>query len=423
MGITYSLLDKGGLGWICPILFTHTPTTMPLRSKPWHTTAHQLVHTYTVGEDYLIDQDLLQYDIQWSKAHVQMLHHIWLLTSEEQKDLLHGLDTILTLWEQGDFQIQPEDEDGHTAIEWFLINLLGETGKKVHTWRSRNDQVLVMMRLYMKDALQKITGAHSSLISATKTKKQKHTNTIMPGYTHMQKAMPTTVWTWIGSFEAALHDLTVHLDSTKTIIDQNPLWSVAGYGETALWIDREWTTKKLEFHKTQSNPLYCAMSRWLFEGYIVTFVRQYMFILSKRANDILMFTMSEFWYMSLPDEYTTWSSVMPQKKNYDLLEIVRWNFARVQWHEQALISLTSNLMSWYNRDFQFTKKPLIESVQILLWTQEIMIDLLPDLNIDREKCKHACTPELYATEQAYELVKQGVPFREAYKTIGEKFMK
>jgi argininosuccinate lyase len=229
-----------------------------MKNKLWHSTtssvSNKIVENYTVGNDHVIDQKLVGYDIQASIAHAKMLHSIQLLTAKETEDIVESLKDLKQLWEQGNFQLQKDLEDSHTAIEAFLIDKLGDTGKKIHAARSRNDQALVMMRLYLKDSLLSVSKSLQSLVASLQKASENAGNIPMPGYTHMQKAMPTTVREWLMSYAYGFIDAKLFVDSTLQIIDQNPLGSAAGYG-ISLPINREVTTKLLNFSKTQENSL------------------------------------------------------------------------------------------------------------------------------------------------------------------------
>jgi argininosuccinate lyase len=290
--------------------------------------------------------ELIPYDIKWSKAHVKMLHKIWILDNNEKETLLKWLDEILNLWERWEFEIQKSQEDGHTAIEEYLTKNFWEVWKKIHTARSRNDQILVTTRLFTKEKIEEIIFIIEQLINSFAEKIKEVWNIKMPGYTHMQRAMPSSVWMWLESFKNSLEDDLIFIKSAFKIINQNPLWSVAWFGEDVFWIDREFTTKELWFEKTQKNPMYCAYSRWKFENIVLQSLSQVMMDLWKFANDIVLFTTKEFDFFSLPDDFKTGSSVMPQKKNYDVMELVRWNTNSFLAYEYQIKEIFKNLMSW-----------------------------------------------------------------------------
>lgn len=382
---------------------------------------HPTIEKYTVGNDAKLDQALVVYDCLASIAHAKMLGKIGVLKKTEVAKLQSGLNQIIKLDQQGKFTIKVKDEDSHTAIENFLTKKLGAVGKKIHTGRSRNDQVLVALRLYTLDKLDIIVSQLKQLITGIEKKSKQHKKTEMPGYTHTQKAMPTTVDIWLGSFADALKDDLAILSAAQKVIDQNPLGSVAGFGEISLGLDRNFTTKQLKFAKTQINPIYCAYSRGKFENIVLQALSQVMLDLGKLANDLILFSTQEFDFFDLPDEFKTGSSVMPQKKNFDVLELIRGNTSIFLGYQFQIQGVIQNLISGYNRDFQLTKEPYLKAIDLLIPTVEVSDLVVKNLKINKNKLKLACTAELYATEEVYKLVKKGVPFRDAYRQVGNKF--
>ncbi len=382
---------------------------------------NQLVENYTVGIDYLLDFDLLPYDIQGTIAHAKMLHKIKILNDKELKTLLAGLNEILNLWEKGIFKIDKSQEDGHTAIEAFLTEKYGEVGKKVHTGRSRNDQSLTMLRLFMKENLIQSRKEIEILLKELANQKKKIGKIKMPGYTHMQRAMPSSVFMWLESFEHSLKDDLIILNATISVIDQNPLGSAAGFGENVLGLDRKFTTKELNLKKVQENPMYCALSRGKFENITLQALSNITFTLGKMATDLLLFTTKEFDYFTLPDSFKTGSSIMPQKKNYDVLELVRGNVSVLNGYKDQVEGIIKNIPSGYNRDFQLTKEPYIRGMKLAIETIQVMALVVKNLVVKKENLEKACTSELYATDEALKLVKQGKNFREAYQEIKERY--
>ena len=245
----------------------------------------------------------------------------------------------------------------------------------------------------------------------------------MPGYTHMQRAMPATAGMWLAAFaDAAADDLSL-LDSVASLIDQSPLGTGAGFGVPVFVIDREYTAGLLGFSRVQQNPIYAQMSRGKFEGAILNALSQVMFVLNRLAADLMLFTTREFGFISLPDEYCTGSSIMPQKKNPDVLELVRGKYHIVVAEEFKIKSLIGNLMSGYQRDLGLTKKPLFDAFDATLASLDTMSRLIPRIELDAAACAAAMSREIYATEEAYRLVQEGAAFREAYRKIGEKYAK
>jgi len=381
---------------------------------------NSLVEAYTIGNDPELDLELISYDCMASIAHAKMLGKIGILSQTEVAKLKTGLHKIIKLSEQGKFKIKKGDEDGHTAIENFLTEHYGLVGKKIHTGRSRNDQVLVAVRLCSLDKTEKIVRGTQQLIKKINQQVDKYNSTIMPGYTHTQRAMPSTVGMWLGSFSAALADDLELLQAARKIIDQNPLGSVTGFGEDIFGLDREYTTKEMGFKKTQKNPMYCAMSRGKFENIILMALSQIMFDLGKLANDLVWFTTKEFNFFDLPTEFKTGSSAMPQKRNFDLLELIRGNTSIFLGYQFQVQEVVKNLFSGYNRDMQLTKEPYLRGIKLAITTIEIMDLAISNLKVNKENLKLACTDEIYATQKAYQLVKKGTPFRDAYRKVGKQ---
>ncbi len=396
------------------------------KNKLWQTGNNQLnplVEAFTVGDDYIFDQRLLPYDIQGCLAHAEMLLKIGVINNEELSQAKKGLQEILDKWNKGKFIIERNQEDGHTAIEQYLTENFGEIGKKIHTGRSRNDQSLVMIRLFMKEKLLEIQTELLKLIRVLNKESQKNNQIKMPGYTHLQKAMPTTVGVWLDSFSSAFEDFLVILEATIKIIDQNPLGSASGFGIENLFLDREFTTKVLQFYKTQENPMYCGLSRGYFENIVLQTLSQPMIIAGKFANDMLLFTTQEFDFFSLPNEFTTGSSIMPQKRNYDLFEIMRGNIKIFNSYQNEIQNIISSIGSGYQRDLQLTKKPFVQGVYLCLNTVILLTNTVQSLQINYNNIEKAMTNDLYVTNEVYELVKKGKSFREAYSEIKKKLNK
>lgn len=377
------------------------------------------IESFTVGDDYLLDRRLVKHDCAASIAHAKMLGKIGLLTKSDLVRLVKELQEIMRLDEKGAFVIKKEDEDCHTAIENYLVRKLGDAGKKIHTARSRNDQVLTALRLYEKESLglmkQKLALFKASLRSAAK----RQGKVPLPGYTHMRRAMPTTVGAWLGCFSDSSDDNSLFADFVLRLIDQSPLGSAAGYGVPVLKIDRRLTASLMGFSKPMDNPIYAQMSRNKFEATIVHLCSQVMFDLNKLASDLIMYSMPEFGFVRLPDAFCTGSSIMPQKKNPDVLELVRGKYHVVLGEEFKIKSLAGNLISGYNRDVQLAKGPLFASLDAALAALGIMAVVVEGLRFDEKKC--ALPGELFATEEVYRLVEKGLPFRDAYRKIAEKY--
>ena len=375
---------------------------------------------FTVGSDHILDQRLVPFDCMASLAHARMLAKIGVLTKKELSSLQKGLDRIKTLHAQGKFQIKQEDEDCHTAIENHLTRAIGEAGKRIHTGRSRNDQVLTALRLYEKSELKEISKLLSYLRSSIKSSIKKYGSIPLPGYTHMQKAMPTTIGSWFAAYDEALKDDEALLKNALSIIEKNPLGSGAGFGIPLIEIDREMTSKELGFSSVMQTN-YVQNSRGKYESLIVDALSQVMMDINKIATDLILFSMDEFGYFSLPKELCTGSSIMPQKKNPDVLELLRAKYGIVIGHSTQIRIVCANLISGYNRDLQLTKEPLIRSFDIAKDCLAISALLFSKLIVNKGACEKSLTKGIYATEEAYKLVKKGMPFRDAYREVGKKF--
>jgi len=396
------------------------------KKKIWQTGdsgLHPLVEKFTVGDDHIFDQQLLPYDLKASLAHAKMLFEIKVINEEELEKAEKGLKEILEKWESGDFVVKQEQEDGHTAIEQFLTENYGEVGKKIHTGRSRNDQSLVMIRLFMKEKLTEIEKLGEEIVDSLNKKAEETKDIPMPGYTHMQKAMPTTVGVWLDSYASAIKDILVLLQSTQEIINQNPLGSASGFGIENFPINRESTTRTLGFAKTQENPMYCGFSRGYFENIVLQNLSGIMIALGRFSNDMITFTTQEFGFFSLPDNFTTGSSIMPQKRNYDVFEIMRGNTKVFHSYQSQIQEIISALGSGYNRDLQLTKKPFVLGMNLCTETMKLFGEIVDNLNVNKEKLEKSMTPDLFVTNEVYELVKKGDSFREAYLEVKNKWNK
>lgn len=385
--------------------------------KLWQTEGglHPAIEKYTVGKDYLIDVHILPYDLQGTSAHVKCLKAASVLDDGECCDLLDGLGEIERLHKLGKFSIAVEEEDCHTAIENYLTSMLGDLGKKVHTGRSRNDQVATAVRLMTKDKLGQVGAAGEALQKELGGLAEKTAGMIMPGYTHSQRAMPLSVPVWVEAFVASLRDDLKLVEAAKSLSDYSPLGSAAGFGSPVA-LDRELSAREMGFSGVEWNTLYCQ-HRGKAEAAAAFAMSSIMATLGKLAADLLLFSMQEFGFFSLPKKLTTGSSMMPNKKNYDVLELVRANSTVVLSLQMRIQELTKNLISGYNRDFQLLKEPLIESLNMTLESLDVMALVVKNLIPHKEKMKEACSEDIYLTEECYKAVAAGVPFREAYMMI------
>lgn len=383
---------------------------------------NSLVEAFETKDDLILDQKLIKYDVLGSIAHAKMLFKINILNGEELSKLEQGLNEIIKLDKAGEFNLEYGDEDIHTKIENFLTEKYGEVGKKIHTARSRNDQVLTALRLYNKNELEEIQKYLLALIQSFHKFSKKYGNVPMPGYTHMQKAMPSSVSLWSESFKDSLLDDLSLVKAVYKVNNQSPLGSAAGFG-VSIEIDKQYTAKLLGFEKVQENSLYCQNSRGKTEAAILAGLISILSTINKFATDLMLFTTSEFDFFKVSGDLTTGSSIMPQKKNLDIAELLKSKVHLVLGNYIQIVSLSSNLMSGYNRDIQDSKKPLMESFEITLDCLKIAKILLENLTPNEEKLKAAMTDELFATEKALKLVLEGESFRDAYQKVGKDYSK
>jgi len=377
------------------------------------TKPNNLVDEYCFSEGALFDNELVVYDVYGSIAHAKMLSKIGIISHFEYEKLKQKLIEIIYKHKKGVFKIKPIDEDVHTKVENFLISELGNLGKKIHTGRSRNDQVLVDLRLYGKEKIINLSQKINQLIEMFINYAFKYEFIPMPGYTHMQKAMPSSIGMWLSSFAEQLLDLFQVLEAVYKLNNQSPLGSGASYG-VSLPIDRKLTAKILSFSKVQNNSLYCQSSRITIQLSIIQMLVQIMLCVSRFASDLLLFTTSEFNFFKVNENICTGSSIMPQKKNLDLMEYVRAKTHSVISYEKLVASLGAGLPSGYNGDFGQTKAPFIQSLTITIKTLEVVLLTLNSIKPNVEILTKACSPEIYATKFAYQYVTKGISFRNAY---------
>ncbi len=382
-------------------------------------TVDQAVERFCVGDDYLVDQALVPFDIEASLAHAKGLAKIRLLTPAELRKIEDALGDLRTLDAAGKFKIRPEDEDCHTAIELFLTQRLGDLGKKIHTGRSRNDQVVAALRLYQKNALRAVASATADLAGALLVFADTHKEVALPGYTHTRKAMPSSLGLWGGAFAESLIDDLAILETAHRLVDQSPLGSAAGYG-VPLPLDREGVAKAMGFARVQNNVLYVQNSRGKFEAFLVAAFVQIMMDLNRMATDLIFYSLDELQFITLPERFCTGSSIMPQKRNPDVLELVRGHAAAVAANGVAIQGTVANLISGYHRDLQHTKEAFIRASERTLASVSIMARIVPGLEVHKSFCATGCTPEIFAAAEAIELSVQGVPFRDAYRKVKER---
>jgi len=376
------------------------------------------VESFTIGDDYLLDQRLVKFDCLTSITHAKMLERIGILNKKELKRLVQTLQKIIKLDKKGKFKVKKTEEDCHTAIENYLTRKLGKLGGKIHTGRSRNDQVLGALRLYYKEELNECEKLIKKFIYNIQRFIKKYGKIRLPGYTHSRKAMPSSVKLWGGSFIDSMKDNLKLIKLVFSLINQSPLGSGAGYG-LPLKINRKYVAKILGFQRIQENPLYCQNSRGKFESTILHALAQIMLDLNKITSDLIIFSMPEFGYFELPKEFCTGSSIMPQKKNPDVLEIIRAKYHVVASYEFQIKSIIGNLLSGYNRDLQLTKEPTMKGLDITKESLSIMCLVFENLKVNKENCQKALSDDIFTTERVFQLVKKGIPFRESYRKISK----
>jgi argininosuccinate lyase len=381
--------------------------------------SNPIIERYNTGDDYMMDMEIFPFDIVASSAHAEMLGRIGVLTDKEVSSLVHELHVILKTFNEGKIKIRVEDEDCHTVIENLLIKKLGDVGKKIHTGRSRNDQVLTAMRLYTVHALRTIAALNKDVIRAFVEFAESNKNVPLPGYTHTQQAMLSSFGHWSLSFAEGLINDQEILNKVLAINNQNPLGTAAGFG-VSFPLDREYTKKKLNFDTNIVNSLFAQASRGKFESLTLESLSQIMLTLSRFATDMLFFTARETGFVKVSESLTTGSSIMPQKKNLDSMELVRGNTSIIFSHQLAVKNIPKGVMSGYNRDLQLIKKPLIESLRIVERSLEVVREFIEGVEIDQEAIKKAVKQDIFAADMANEMVeKEGLSFRDAYIKVGQ----
>lgn len=384
--------------------------------------AHEKVDSFTVGKDREYDLVLAQYDCEASMAHAKMLGAIGLITTVEAQQLCKVLEALKEDAEKGVFTIENEFEDMHSKIEHVLTEKLGDLGKKIHAARSRNDQVLVAMHLYLKQELTEIKTQVIALFDLLLELAEKHQDDLIPGYTHLQIAMPSSIGMWLSAFAESLVDDLYFWEAAFKIADQNPLGSAAGYG-SAFPIDRELTTKLMAFKQLKVNAVASQMSRGKLEKSTAMALSSICSSLSKMCMDICLYMGQDFDFISFPADLTTGSSIMPHKKNPDLFELVRGKCNSLQGLPIQLALLTTNLPSGYHRELQLAKGPIIDAVQELKSCLDILLFSLPQLKVSQNTTDQKKYDYLFSVDTLNADVIAGKPFRDAYRELGETIEK
>ena len=373
---------------------------------------------FTVGNDRELDLVLAKYDVIASKAHAKMLGKVGLISEEEAEALVKALNVIAKSIEKREFTIEDTFEDMHSKIEFLLIEKLGDTGKKIHTARSRNDQVLVAMHLYLKDELSQIKEQTKTLFNLLMNLADEHKDILLPGYTHLQIAMPSSFGLWFSAYAESLIDDLYFINAAYNVANQNPLGSAAGYG-SSFPIDRSFTTLEMGFKTIKYNVVAAQMGRGKVEKATAFGMANIAATLSKMAMDICLYMSQNFDFISFPDELTTGSSIMPHKKNPDVFELVRGKCNKLQGIPNQLTLVINNLPSGYHRDLQLVKEIIVPAIQDLKACLEILTFSLKEIKVKKGILKDPKYDYLFSVDTLNEMVKNGIPFRDAYKSMGK----
>lgn len=377
----------------------------------------KMIEQFTVGNDRELDLRLARYDVQGSMAHIRMLESIGLLKSDELEVLLKALGEIAEVIERGEFRIEDGVEDVHSQVEFMLTARLGDIGKKIHSGRSRNDQVLVDLKLFMRDELRRIAKAVERLFTCLQALSEEHKDKLMPGYTHLQVAMPSSFGLWFGAYAESLADDMQMLAAAYNVANQNPLGSAAGYG-SSFPLDREMTTRLLGFETLHYNVVAAQMSRGKTERAASMAIASIASTLGHLAMDVCMWMCQNFGFVSFPDELTTGSSIMPHKKNPDVFEIMRGKCNRLQSIPNEIALLTANLPLGYNRDLQLLKDIIFPATTELIECLDMAEFMLRHIRVKDGIVNDPRYDYLFTVEEVNRLVLEGMPFREAYKKVG-----
>ena len=381
--------------------------------------ATRTVEDFTVGNDRVLDLRLAKYDVQGSKAHIRMLESIGLLTSEELEALTAGLDEIAAEIEAGSFVLEDDIEDIHSQVEMNLTRKLGDIGKKIHSGRSRNDQVLVDIKLFLKDEVLKFRQEVLDLFSLLQNLSEKHKDVLLPGYTHGQIAMPSSFGMWFGAYAEALSEDMYMLRGAYKVVDQNPLGSAAGYG-SSFPLDRQMTTDLLGFGSMDYNSVAAQLSRGRSERAVASAMGSIALTLNKFASDCCMYMCPNYGFISFPAELTTGSSIMPHKKNPDVWEIIRGNCNRIMSTENEISLLCSNMPHGYHRDFQLLKDILFPALEMMHKCLYMTGYMLENIRVNKDILDSPLYDYLFTVEEVNRRVLSGTPFRDAYKAVGQE---
>jgi argininosuccinate lyase len=373
---------------------------------------------FTAGKDRKTDLALTKWDIIGSMAHVIMLQDVGLISDNEKNDLLKALYSLFVLDHEGRLPIEEDMEDIHSQIEKEMSSILGPTGKKIHTGRSRNDQVLVDIRLFTREEIDGLAGLIRQLFMRLQELSEKHKEVLLPGYTHMQPAMVSSFGLWFGAYAECLADDVMMLAAARALNNQNPLGTAAGYG-TTLPVNRKLTSELLEFDNLLYNSAYASLSRGKIEMAIASALASVAQTLSRFSMDVCIYMGSEYRFIDFPDEYVTGSSIMPQKRNPDVFELIRGRSNVIQSLPNQIALLNNNLQSGYNRDLQLLKQLMFGAFSELRECIEIMLLMLNNIRIRKNITENPLYNSIFSTEEVNRLVKEGIPFRDAYKAVSQ----
>ena len=387
--------------------------------KLWQkdTNSQPAVHAFTAGKDRQLDSYLAAHDVIGSLAHIQMLHRIGLLTTEEWHSLRDALRKIHADVTAGSFTLSEDVEDIHSQVEWLLTEKLGDMGKKIHAARSRNDQVLLDIRLFLRAELESLVNEIDTLFNLLQEKSEAHKNDLLPGYTHLQLAMPSSFGLWFGAYAESLSDDLITLEAAYRVVNKNPLGSAAGYG-SSFPIDRTYTTELLGFDSMNYNVVYAQMGRGRSERIVAQAIANVADTVGRLSMDVCLYLNPQFGFLSFPDELTTGSSIMPHKKNPDVFELTRARCNRIKSLPNEIQLITSNLPSGYHRDLQLLKENLFPALGELRDCLQMTTFMLQQASVKKDILADKKFDHLFSVEAVNRLVQTGIPFRDAYKQVG-----
>ena len=380
--------------------------------------ADSKVEEFTVGQDRVLDLRLALYDVKGSKAHIAMLAKVGLLDIEEEKTLQQALDEISESISEGKFRLDDDVEDIHSQVEINLTRKLGDSGRKIHSGRSRNDQVLVDIKLFLKDECLRIRDEVLNLFNLLISLSRKYRQVLLPGYTHFQIAMPSSFGLWLGGYAESLADDMLMLGSAYGICNQNPLGSAAGYG-SSFPLDRRMTTRLLGFNTLVYNSVACQLGRGKTEKAVAAAIGQIATTLNHLAQDCCLYMSQNFGFISFPKNLTTGSSIMPHKKNPDVWEMIRGNCNLINSAYSQISLITSNLPHGYHRDYQLLKDVLFPALDRLHNCLEMTVYMMENLQVRKDILKESIYKPVFTVEKVNRLVEGGMPFRNAYKSVGQ----